>query len=376
MTAEELKSLPKEFPMKDFLVWGIPVSRLPDERDAPISQYKENGQPLANWYDVSKGFVRDVYIGDSAIKSVTRNDLNGMLALGYNSMIKLVTGQLYSYNENIQYEAGASIRSDDTWKEFFAQSAISQNKASELSTKKNPSWLGRQTSEHWASVARGEIDDSIAEVSWMADTALPMASYEEQSTQNPIAFNGTWNVCSFTMKRDLYGWISPLLRTYAVAPTPPINRKNGEYVDSVSQNYGMTWSLGDIHGNFNIVIGSSVVTIYWGKGNEGSNTAVRTWSHTTCTVPVVSPMFFRKNVTYMLSVEMKDAFLVSPPGIPSGARRIGQVQFNDFQEGEPAFATAIRGGAPLGASSSTPWPSKKALGFVELICMIPPNRGF
>ena len=203
-----------------------------------------------------------------------------------------------------------------------------------------------------------------------------MASYEDQSTQSPISFNGFWAVCSFTMKRDLYGWISPLLRTYAVSKTPVLKKENGQWVESASQNYGMTWWLGDVHGNFNIVIGSSVVTIYWGKGNEGSNPAIRTWSHSVCSVPAVSPMFFRKYETYVLTVELKDAFLVSPPGIPSGSRRKGQVEFNDFIEGEPSFATAIRSGSPFGASSATPWPSRKALGFVELVCTIPPNRGF
>ena len=376
MTREEIQSMAEKFPLRDFLVWGIPASHSETDNNSPIRPYEEDGKKIDHWFDVRNGFLRHVYHGYSATRAVTRDDLNSMLAFGYNTMVRMVTGKLPSYNENIEYGAGASVRSDDSWQEYFAPSVIDNNLSTELSTSTSPSWLKRQTSEHWSSVAEGEVDDSIAEVSWEADGNLPMTDFASQTTSAPTSFTGTWQVCSFTMKRDFYGWISPLLRAYAITQMPSLKKENGQWTESASRNYGMTWWLGDIHGNFKIVTGSSVVTIYWGKGNEPSDPAIRNSVHSTCTMPTLSPMFFRKNETYVISVELKDAFIVSPPGIPSGSRRKGAMEFHDFNNGYPAMATALRRGKTMGASSSYPWPSRKALGFVEMKCVIPPNRGY
>ena len=50
MTAEDIAKMSKEFPLKDFLVWGIPVPYSEDERDSRLEDinllHEEHIDPL------------------------------------------------------------------------------------------------------------------------------------------------------------------------------------------------------------------------------------------------------------------------------------------------------------------------------------------
>lgn len=319
MTREDLKERINEFPVVEFLQNGIPTGTSAVAMARPVHNMVQSNQVVEGWYGCEQGFSQ----WDTTSSNVTREDFNSLMSLGYNTLLRLLCGQHDVFNENVGkynngYPMGATIHDSRTGVAYVSpQEGLSTDKIGIVDCEATGiNWIAQPNTERIASasfaIVESDNNQDIATVSW--NGSIPLSNYVNDVgiyTDRRPGNTGTWEICSFTMLRDFYGWIDPVLAAYA------FNRPLQDYnwkTDKFSRCQGVTWRILDSSRQFNLVLGSHLWISYY--GNNRSSPQGREYDS-----PHLLPLYYRKGETYHIEVDLQDALLLQPPGITYAEER-------------------------------------------------------